>query len=439
VYYLEQVSYQSFKDASHVMQTVDWMDMSVEHLSKYVKHFGSWGGTKDQAVGIAMQNRVSEILEQYIIRKKTQTASCQSSSEDSSLQQQKQQQSAVPSTIAILPLRVSSSPMQDASYKTRLLTLQTSATIASLWNVGFPRVVVVGVSENERKVAQQAFDLIKDHLEIRAMELEYVQKDLDGENDGKLVPKLAMIQFQKAVREFRRAKEDGTLATTAATNHTDDTFTTRNNSDFISSWLGADPSRWQYIYFTEPDLLLHIRPQAMPALSNELKKGHLLNAHRLQPLPHMQQFSDIFEQYATRPTTTQHNQRGLQIERKVVQSSISVKHKMESLLLPNRANFAAIHALDTVSGDTCHDQGKFYPGHVEDPSTQLAVRKSADVMCNNLWALCGFSSAGGDYSEWSFVLDKHKLLITYPFISFVQGTGLPLVHHGQRVCTPKQG
>ena len=32
-----------------------------------------------------------------------------------------------------------------------------------------------------------------------------------------------------------------------------------------------------------------------------------------------------------------------------------------------------------------------------------------------------------------------KLLLSYPFISLSKGTGLPLVHHGQRVCVPQQG
>ena len=154
------------------------------------------------------------------------------------------------------------------------------------------------------------------------------------------VPRAAMVRFQMAIRQYRRMKEEG-----------------NNNYDtLISSWLGADPSRWQHIYFTEPDLLLHIRPEAVPLLSDELKKGNLLTAHRLNPIPHIQQFYDMYKN-----------------------ASSSIAAKMEGQLLPNMANFAAIHQLDEVSGDACCDQGKNYPSNRDDPSKLFPARKKTDA------------------------------------------------------------
>ena len=61
-----------------------------------------------------------------------------------------------------------------------------------------------------------------------------------------------------------------------------------------SAWLGEDPSRWRHVYFTEPDLILHVRPGILPRLVDELEKGSVVLApHRLNPLPHLRQFADV--------------------------------------------------------------------------------------------------------------------------------------------------
>eukprot|EP00571_Detonula_confervacea_P000278 CAMPEP_0172330532 /NCGR_PEP_ID=MMETSP1058-20130122/61450_1 /TAXON_ID=83371 /ORGANISM="Detonula confervacea, Strain CCMP 353" /LENGTH=409 /DNA_ID=CAMNT_0013047747 /DNA_START=163 /DNA_END=1393 /DNA_ORIENTATION=+ len=384
---LEGISFSSFKNANQVLSTVDWLDLAVEHLSKYAKHFATWGN--DGEIGLSIQNRVAEIFEQYI--ESVALESCHSASSSTA------KQSAVQSTIAILPLRVSST---EDTYASRIIRLQTAATIASLWNGGFQRAVVVGVSERERIAAENAFRLLKTHLATRPMELEYAQINELTKKDLKNVPgvpRAALVRFQKIVRQHRAMKKNKTKT---------------NNG--TSSWLGADPSRWQHIYYTEPDLLLHIRPEAVPSLSNELNRGNLINAHRLNLLPHIQQFSDIYENANT-----------------------SIATKMEGQLLPNMANFAAIHQLDHVAGDACCDQGKFFPSNVDNPNKRVSPRKI--TKCRTNWVYCGFSKTGPSYGNWSSILEKHKLLVTHPFLSLERGTGLPLAYSGQRVCVPKRG
>ena len=154
--FLEGISFRSFEKNERVIQTVDWLDMAVEHLSKYVKFFS---GIQYRDYREAVEGRVAELIEGYINRTKQNCPGIHSES------------SAIQSTIAIMPLRVSS---LDKQYEVRLLKLQLTATLASLWAAGFPRAVVVGVSHNESVVAQESFHLLKDHLAIRSIELQYV-------------------------------------------------------------------------------------------------------------------------------------------------------------------------------------------------------------------------------------------------------------------------
>ena len=371
--FLEAISFKSFRNNERVIQTVDWLDMSVEHLSKYVKYFSGFG--VDKQVSSLIDDRVAELIEGYINRTKK---NCRVAPI----------RSAIPTTIAILPLRVSS---LEKLAEAKLLMLQLSATLASLWAAGFPRAVVVGVSQNESIVANESFNLLNNHLAIRAMDLEYIQIDT---HDFGLVPKVSLSRFQQVIMQQNS-----------------------NNGDQINvtekvKWLGN--RAWEYVYFTEPDLILHIRPEAVHSLSLELQRGHLINAHRLQPLPHMQQFFDIVENMDS-------------------QSKDSVK--LNNKLLPSKAIFGSIHLLDPAKGDACCDQGKFYPSNLEDPSSTAKKGKGCW-----LWEFCGFGSSGNhsNLNTWSSIVKRHEVLLMHPFLSIRQGTRIPVVHHGQRVCIPKR-
>ncbi|KAL7481863.1 hypothetical protein ACHAWX_000161, partial [Stephanocyclus meneghinianus] len=329
-------------------------------------------------VSKAFEDRVAQWIEEYIERTR-----CQEDKISSTLD------SAVQSTIAILPLRVAS--LENHS-DVRFLRLQLTATLASLWAAGFPRAVVVGVSHNESVVSKESFSLLRERLKTSFMELQYVQIDT---KDFALVPKAALVRLQEIIAQSKIAKDRGTY------------------HDNVALWLGNDnPSRWKYIYFTEPDLILHLRPEAIPALSIELEKNHILNAHRLQPLPHMKQFSDIIDN--------------------IKSSQPEAASILCNKVLPNQASFAAVHSLNPSSGDACCDQGKFYPSHLDDPASPA----KKDEHCW-LWEFCGFIG-NANHSDWNAVVKRHSLLLVHPFLSLERGTRIPLVHHGQRVCTPKR-
>ena len=425
---LEGVTFRAFKDNKKLIQTVDWLDLCVEHLSKYVKYFGYLdrelnrdGLVEDeillQEIVNAVQDRVAEILERYIQRSKKSCHQFHLTKDNYDYHDE----SVVSSTIAVLPLRVIS---LEGDYENRLLGLQTAATLASLWHVGFARAIIVGVSENEKIIAQRAFEQLAGHLEIRFMEMDYVDVGkVSDEKEWKVLPKVAMVWFQKVLTEYHKSEGMwGTFTEKMRNKHSsvDEEVDSGMNPIITNAWSGHTPSRFKYIYFSEPDLILHIRPEAVPSLSNELRQDHILNAHRLQPLPHMQQFSDILDHVRDSD------------------NNLQLTNRMNGQLLPNLASFAAIHSLNTAHReDVCLDQGKFYPGNIQDPSTPLYGLKKTG-QCYVVWEFCGFTDAKGNYSDWSFLLETHKFLAPYPLISLEGGTGLPMVHHGQRVCVPQR-
>lgn len=450
----EAITFKSFGNANEVLATVDWLDMSVEHLSKFVKHFESWGvrgdddDDNDNTV-LAIQRRVAEIIEQYVERSKVSCHQRELVSSDSDDDNNAQSQlSAASSTIAILPHHVSS---EEGTYNFRMATLQIAATIASLWNIGIRRAIIVGVNNSTRLSAIRTKEMLKGHLNKRDMELEYVpiiagdDEVTKKKKSGKVnVPMEAMVRFQVVYRRWYDTSNT-TSSASITKRHNRHQHQYHQQQHEITLWLGEHPSRWEHIYFTEPDLILHIRPEAIPDLSAQLEKGNILCAHRLNPLIHMRQFSDVYEKIlrnnnnnnanATTTTTSEKNEDA---------------KMMEGHFLPDQGNFASVHSLDGTSGDNaCCDQGKFYPMNREDPSKMLRVRKIG--WCKVNWVYCGYDSRskrvggnnsnknGNNYSDWSNVLEKHELLTMVPFISLERGTGMPLVHGGQRACVPKRG
>ena len=91
-------------------------------------------------------------------------------------------------------------------------------------------------------------------------------------------------------------------------------------------WLGDQPDSIQYIYFSEPDLILHARQHDQ--LTAALNQGKVMAAHRFQILPHQVDFPNN-------------------------------EHPKE--LLPNIGTLADFVDLDT-NEDTCCDAGNYWPG-----------------------------------------------------------------------------
>ena len=47
-----------------------------------------------------------------------------------------------------------------------LSILQTTATIVSLWKYHFPRIIIAGVTQDEREAYQEMMDMLHEHMEL---------------------------------------------------------------------------------------------------------------------------------------------------------------------------------------------------------------------------------------------------------------------------------
>jgi len=451
--FLEGVSLKPFRESRNgrPLITADWLDFSVEHWSKYVKHFSSESKKEVNATGmdyVVVQQRVGELLWGYIEesfeRKRNGMTGGRKSMIDgrtrnytrahpSSLSSSAAAAASVQHTIAIIPIRIqsASNPQQHTGYdyNYNLTILQTTATITSLWKHNFPRIVIAGVSPNEHAAFQEIKKVLQQqgHLQlIPTVELAYVHME-GQEEDWRNVPQMAMLEFQRAIRESRQAMDvsgrnndvDGIDNETneTITSTTDDT----ERSNFVQSWLGTNPKQWKHIYFTEPDLILQTRHTALPSLVQQLDKGWILTAHRLQPLPHMRQFADI-------------------VNTAIETNNAALVRYLSRKLLPDFGSFhhANITSLDPYRVSCC-DQGNYYPANVDNPNVPVKARQ-APFHCPGTFELCGFQknvvSRRKSMVSREAMLEAHKFLMEYNLIALEEGygTGVPLVHSHQRVC-----
>jgi hypothetical protein len=177
-------------------------------------------------------------------------------------------------TVAILPYTDNFSGSRIAhgrGEKKREIRIDAlTATVASLWQFGIGRVVVVGQTQTDEESANIVFDRLRAHQPPvpQSMELAFAV----GHPSGKgLVPYQAIFGLKMAIQ-----------------GHPNMTATE------IENWLGAkhmlNATRWKYVYYSEPDLVLNSRASAIPTLTAELASGKLIAAHRLQPIPHALDF-----------------------------------------------------------------------------------------------------------------------------------------------------
>lgn len=356
---LEEASFQSFQENRDIRLTRDWMDFAVEHLSQYVKLLLAQDAVADS---------IAAVLAKYIQR----TEPFHLTNDDL----------AVHSTLAVLPLRVTSNHPKEND----LLALELAATLISLWKVGIPRAVVVGVSEQEEVIANQSFAFVQKKMASSAvrdpMELHSIEYVDASSKSKRLVPKIALRALQTAFQQSEQQIE----------------------MEHVHSWLGSHPERWKYVYFSEPDLVLQMRDSAMSAISRTLQEGRLMAAHRLEPVPHARDFP-------------------------WVDSEILIDR-----VVPNSGVFAVVHDIDPFQ-DACCDQGRYYPAHRASPHTQEEVRLSGS--CLSSWVHCGFLQQV-NYHDPATMLEMHRRLVGYPFFTIQGGTGLPLLGANQRMCLPKK-
>jgi hypothetical protein len=362
--HLEAASFKAFRHTrfipSRVRMTRDWFDLAVEHLSMYHRHFL----VNREKTGIPYQQIKSQLLG-YIQK---------------AVAYPLQKDAAPASTIVLCAFNVKTmmkkGPLYRKGEKENQLRIHSlAATLASLWKVGMGRVVVVGGQPADEVAANVAFDLIRGKTNS-SMELSFVisSNATTGLDDNDLTPKQAIGGLQLALNG-------------------------KFNASHTLEWLGDNPKRWKYVYFTEPDLILNTRPGSIQALSSQLQSGNILAAHRLQPIPHALDFP------------------GFKDLKKV---------------LPAVGKFAASGITDVKNTEeyVCCDAGNGRPG--------LEMKQPG---CG-FWWQCGFDMRKKDFSNITVLYDAHQRKLPYEWLRLSTGTGsvmmaateharqCTLIHHG---------
>jgi hypothetical protein len=342
-------SMKALRPKNRARQTKDWLDLNVEHMSIFWKHFTFQANDKD----IIVYQTIEETLVRYIANVKPHEIP---------------HGSPAPETLAVLPFYA-----KIDSYDTPLVEKSLAATLASLWQIGIGRCLVVTSSVEEDAIVQSAFDSLQPKLKQRSVDLVIKRFDNLSAEDRKLMPKVSLQGLKLA-------------------------FLGNYTKTETQSWLGKRRN-WRFIYFSEPDLILHTRPSAMIAFREEMKRGGALTGHRFMPIPHQRTFP------------------GYEILSKVV---------------PDAGMFAMIHDVDGMAGDACCDAGKYYPSNPASPSKPQEFLPCGKSL---MWWRCGFFRRKENYNNIAKAAELHHR-IPHPIIRLPSGTGFPLIQNHQKVCFP---
>jgi hypothetical protein len=345
------------------------LDLSVEHLSTFFRFLRfdldmrSKQNDYNKCIS-TLQNYTQRVMyESPYHRRSGQSSSSSNDTVPIELRQ----------TIAIIPFGLKSVFREnvDPDHKIRYESLL--ATLASMWQIGIGRAVIVGGTSDEESDAVQniifkKFDEMIDESSSSSqtirpiMELAFV----GGNSNTQNLPREAIQGIQYV---FNR---NVTL------------LPTQSIDEVTIQWLGTnDLNKFRYVYFTEPDLLLNTRPRTIPYIANELRNGNIIMAHRLQLIQHGSDFPNFAD---------------------------------TSLIIPAMGSFANVTTLDSMNGDGCLLLGR------NDKAGLKAPR------CRKLWWRCGFGhSKQHNYSDVKQIEKLFHLYKSFELIRLKHGTGFTTI------------
>lgn len=351
---LEGFTLGPFRQAKGAIRlTRDWFDFCVEHFSVYHRMFRVQNEDKNQTYDMLRQKMIDYVhkVDPY--------------PQDSNL--------APFSTIATIPFIMGNArrKLDGTERGDQLKVHALAATLASLAQFGIGRALVVGRNGNDMKGAQQAFDLLELFLPPTAqnkMEYRFVEANVNttGFDDDGLVPKQATHGLKLA-------------------------FLGKLNESVREEWLGPQPDRWKYVYFSEPDLILSSRPGSVSDLTSALNQGLMMAAHRLVPVPHQLDFPNL----------------------------------PNNEVLPLEGRFGLVQSVNSDDW-VCCDAGNQFPGH-----QKMSV-------CGNWWYNCGFKPPGKPYETLEELEEAHRQKLHYLLLHFETGTSTVIMATTEhaRQCVP---
>ena len=384
-----------------VRMTLDWLKFSVEHLSK------TW-----KITGFALRRETPAYI-MFVERMLDYTS--RALTKPPMMESQDKISSAMTKTIAVIAFM----PYKSATLRGQVLTTASlAATIASLVKASCGRIVIA-IDQQDMDAASASIMVATKQLLLERnakSRISRQRREYESFLNASLPPTLINTVLTVNPTNRFEYKVHGTQVAVAVVNCTEADETKRRKMRMIpkaalvhlkkafdakdvlhtQQWLGGPTNanvtahkNWKYTYLTEPDTILHMRPEAVPPLSREIRRGKILLPHRLQPIPH------------ARDLPNYHPDR----------------------VVPASGNFSTVLTLG--SDAMCCDDGPSAPGFVK------------ITVCGRHWWLCGF---GTDHGNDKLVpSDRHARLSNYTLMDLQDGThivNLAGTEHGRR-CLPK--
>ena len=309
----EGASFEMFRaNDGKVSMTVDWLDLAVEHMSKWWKVIYN-DGNGNRVELEQSSKRVVDIFQKYVKSRQPITSTTNGESNVGITLDMMEVPQSTLAAIAYMPFSSTIDPKN-------LTVWSLAATISSLVQFGIGRIVVSGRLIEEKELVVEAFGIVNDHfrdhkqqhkqfdtahstehrvnmphgtMSIQDTQLSFCLSMNEPTGDKwspynipkAMLKKLRRVLMGDATNDEIECWLGGGTINTPETNSN-----SKNNGSPIES---VAKSRWEYIFLGEPDLLLTTRRSSLAAIGEQLKQGYVLSPHRLQPLPHGSDFPGL--------------------------------------------------------------------------------------------------------------------------------------------------
>eukprot|EP00980_Cylindrotheca_fusiformis_P023176 scaffold10199_cov146-Cylindrotheca_fusiformis.AAC.33 len=396
----------------HSKMMFDWTDFSVEHISKW------WKVSKMiQHPDPIMYDHTLRRLKDYRLRTVASTPFNDT------------MRSPLQDTIVMVAFIPYTGPKGRGD---RLTSHAMAATLASLYKVGFGRIIVTSTQATDASFVSKSFRLVMSSLKktdrntlrtsnqthvyynhyIGNTELAYVhikkKKWVKTRAVKENVPRGAIIGMQRAL--------SGEMTSPVE----------------VQKWLGSTRNRtdWKFVYLTEPDTLLHTKLSLLPSIRKGLENGLSFFPHRLQPLPHELDFPPLWNR--TRVNNNNNNIAAAAASVSDNSTSTSTSEDYEMRYIPGHVHpFSNITLLGPT--DSCCDGGSVWVGRNQ------PFCKGTRAPCGvSMWWSLGFEK-NPELLSPEQIRDEHRRLVPYPLMRLEEGTGLVFgsTNHGRR-CFPSK-
>ena len=382
---LESASHTVWDKKEYVRMAVDWLDFSVEHMSRWYKDTDL---LQERHNDIAI-NTIADNLIEYVQDTSVRARDLEIESGANG--------TLLHPTIAVISsfAMSSSSNSSEEIWRSATLTRTTlGAVISSLIRVGVGRIVCSVVDEKDEISVNETFawlaELYENSTNSRlATELSYVRVDQELYNSKYVSVNRPRAMFYGLQQALKNAF----------------------NASYTIQWLGNKhpPSYWKYVYFSEADLVLQTRASSLPAIHESLEQGLILMPHRLELVRHESDFVRDNETYNGTKD-----------------------------FLPNRGIFSNILELDG-DVDMCCDDGINRPSFNNMLFEHDNPQQELELKCTSWWWNCGYTQGWETLGIPDEVLHRRILKFT-PFIRLTQGTRIISISgtEHQRKCNPRK-